>query len=327
MNIESIKRKFPVLYQLYLCAKDRKYLEDNRKQSKLIHNMNQGQIENYLADLYEKWIGHKLDWNNLRTWTEKMQWEKIYDDDPRKIICADKYAVRQWVADRIGEEYLIPLIGIWDKYEQINFKTLPEKFVMKTNHGSGDVVIIRNKSAMSLADKIGLKRKMQTALQTDFGAVLGELHYSLIPPKIIAEEIIGKEGQDLRDYKFLCFNGKAYYCCVDFDRFTKHKRNVYDLNWNLQSWNTGDYDNYLENFPKPKNFEKMIELVECLAKDFYHVRVDFYNVDGKIYFGEMTFTSASGLHKFTTGESDLALGELWRIDTSKRRSSYLKLLK
>ena len=327
MGADSIKKKFPVLYQLYLYGKDRKKLKQNKKQSELIHNMNQNEVENYIADLYKKWIGHPLVWNNLQTWTEKMQWEKIYDDDPRKVICADKYAVRQWVADKIGEEYLIPLVGVWDKYEQIDFKSLPEKFVMKTNHGSGDVVIIRDKSDMSFADRISLKRKMQTALQTDFGAVLGELHYSLIPPKIIAEEIIGKEGQDLRDYKFLCFNGKAYYCCVDFERFTTHKRNVYDLNWNLQSWNTGDYENYLGEFPKPKNFEKMVELVEALAKDFSHLRVDFYNIDGTIYFGEMTFTSASGLHKFTTEESDLMLGNLWTIDTSERKSSYLKSLK
>lgn len=278
---KKLKEKMPVVYQIYMSVKDKSFLKKNKMQSERIHNMEQSQIEDYVANLYKKWIGHSLDWNNLCAWTEKMQWEKIYDDDPRKVICADKYAVRKWVADRIGEEYLIPLVGVWDNYDQIDFKSLPEKFVMKTNHGSGDVVIVHNKNNMSLADKISLKRKMQTALQTDFGAVLGELHYSLIPPKIIAEELIGKEGQDLRDYKFLCFNGKAYYCCVDFDRFIKHKRNVYDLNWNLQSWNTGDYENYLEEFPKPLNFEKMVKLVEALAKDFAHVRVDFITLMGR----------------------------------------------
>ena len=327
MKINKLKDKVPIIYQLYMYSKDKAFLRKNAEQSERIHNMNQNEIETYIADLYEKWIGHSLDWNNLQTWTEKMQWEKIYDDDPRKCICADKYAVRQWVADRIGTEYLIPLVGEWNDYKEIDFKSLPEKFVMKTNHGSGDVVIVRKKSNMSLAEKLNLKRKMETALHTDFGAVLGELHYSLIPPKIIAEEMIGNDSEDLKDYKFLCFNGKAYYCCVDFDRFTKHKRNVYDLNWNLQTWNTGDYDHYRGDFPEPKNFKKMVELTEKLAADFSHVRVDFYNIDGKIYFGEMTFTSASGLHKFTTEESDLMLGRLWMIDTSKRTTSYLNTLK
>ena len=155
---------------------------------------------------------------------------------------------------------------------------------------------------------------METALHTDFGVVLGELHYSLIPPKIIAEEMIGNDGEDLKDYKFLCFNGKAYYCCVDFDRFTKHKRNVYDLNWNLQTWNTGDYDNYQGDFPKPQNFEKMVELTEKLASGFSHVRVDFYNVDGKIYFGEITFHHGGGCNGIEPKEWAYKMGDWITLD-------------
>lgn len=320
MNVDALKYKYPLIYQLFLGVRDKSRLRRNQREAHRIHNMSNEELETYVSNLYRDWIGHSLDWNNLCTWTEKMQWEKLYDNDPRKIICADKYAVREWVANKIGEKYLIPLLGVWKQYSNIDFESLPEQFVLKTNHGSGDVVIVRNKSKMSLSEKISMKRTIEIALRMDFGTRLCEMHYSKIKPMIIAEKVIGVEGEDLRDYKFLCFNGKPYYCCVDFDRFIKHKRNVYDLAWNLQTWNTGEYDNFQGEVTKPKNFEKMIEIASKLSEGFSHLRVDLYNLDGEIYFGEMTFTSASGLHKFTTYESDLMLGELWKLDMTKKRN-------
>ena len=129
--------------------------------------------------------------------------------------------------------------------------------------------------------------------------------------KIICEKYIADKNNQLNDYKFLCFNGKPYYCWVDIDRMTEHKRNVYDINWNLQKWNQFNYSNSKKKLEKPKNYDKMINIAAKLSKDFPHVRVDLYNVDGKIYFGEMTFTNGKGYETINPEKYDKQLGDLW----------------
>lgn len=317
---DGIKKKFPFLYEVYLCVKSRRQLSQNMANTKRIHAMTKKELEAYDAALYQEWTGKILNWDDLQTFTEKMQWAKLYDDDPRKVVCADKIEVRTWVADRIGEEYLIPLIGTWDRYSDIDFSALPEQFAMKTNHGSGDVVVVQSKSRMSVTDKIDMRRKIETALKMDFGAYLCEMHYSKITPRILAEQYLVSEEGDLRDYKFQCFDGVVKYCYVDFDRFHQHKRNVYDLDWNLQDWNTGEYENYSGTIEKPANFEKMIAIAEKLSAGFSQVRVDLYNLHGRIYFGEMTFTSASGFRTFSSREADLMLGSIWNLPMDKSDS-------
>ena len=320
MAYDGIKKKFPFLYEVYRCIKSRKQLAENLAASKRVHSMTKQELETYDAALYHKWTGKTLNWNDLQTFTEKMQWAKLYDDDPLKAVCADKIAVRPWVADRIGEEYLIPLVGTWDRYTDIDFSTLPEQFAIKTNHGSGDVVVVQNKSRMSVVEKMDMRRKIETALKMDFGVYLCEMHYSKIVPRILVEQYLVSDEGGLRDYKFQCFDGKAKYCYVDFDRFHQHKRNVYDLDWNLQEWNTGDYENDLGRIEKPANFEKMIDIAEKLAAGFSQVRVDLYNLHGKIYFGEMTFTSASGFRNFSSREADLMLGSMWNLNMDRSGS-------
>ncbi|MBO7364679.1 MAG: glycosyltransferase [Lachnospiraceae bacterium] len=267
------------------------------------------------AELYKKRTGMDLDWSNLRTYTEIMQWEKIFDRNPMKAVLSDKLAVRDWVSRTVGEAYLIPLIGSWDRYSDIDFGSLPEQFVMKTNHGSSDVVIVRDKSSMTWAEKMRMRRIITTSMRTDYAGSSYELHYSSIRPKIIVEKYIDSGEADLRDYKFLCFNGKPYCCWVDFGRHGDHRRNMYDLDWNLQDWTQNHFPNTDESVPKPEHFDEMVRVAEALCKDFPHVRVDLYNVDGKIYFGEMTFTNGSGFKRFYPDEMNLKLGRLWGIST------------
>lgn len=282
---------------------------------KKMEKMNIEELMKYDADLYAKRHGELLNWDNLQTYSEKMQWEKLFDHDERKVVCADKYRVREWVKEKIGEEYLIPLLGVWDRAEDIDFDKLPNQFVLKTNCSSGDVIIVRDKSKLTSNDIKGYRKKLDYYLDMKFGFNTCELHYNDMIPKIVAEAFISSPGNDLPDYKFLCFDGKPYFCWVDIDRYHGHKRNVYDMNWNLQDWHQYSYEISKEGVDKPDNFDKMAEIATILSKGFSHVRVDLYDVNGKIYFGEMTFTNSSGFEKIEPKSADYMLGDLWKVDT------------
>lgn len=304
-----LKKIFPGLYDYYNHLQRVKAIRRISEQKKL----SVLECAKQDAKLYEEKIGHKLHWDNLRTYTEKMQWEKIFDNNPQKAYLADKYAVREWVSRIIGDEYLIPLLGVWDSFDDIDFANLPARFVLKTNHGSGTNVIVKDKNSINMRQ---IRRLINDWLRIDYGYYTGfEMHYSRIQPKIIAEKYLETEIGELQDYKFICFNDEVYYCWVDLGRYSKHTRNVYDLNWNLQPWNQASYGIADHEIPKPKNFDKMIDIARKLCKGFSHVRVDLYNVDGTIYFGEMTFTNGSGLDAIIPSEYDLMLGQLWKIET------------
>lgn len=310
--LNYLKKKLPGMYDYYLHSQRQRKIREIQK----VKEMPFETQVNILENLYKDKIGHTLDWNNLSTYTEKMQWEKIFNKDSQKSVLSDKYAVREWVADKIGYEYLIPMLGFWGDFDDIDFSTLPDQFVLKTNHGSGTNFIVRDKSKMDLKKA---RIIFNDWLSTDYGYNTGfELHYSDICPKIIAEKYMEADDGELQDYKFLCFDGQPYYCWVDKGRYSKHTRNVYNLKWELQPWNQEEYETYETPIPCPNNFGKMIELVTVLCKGFSHVRVDLYNIDGKIYFGEMTFTNGSGLDRIIPEEYDKMLGDLWNLDMSKR---------
>ena len=204
-------------------------------------------------------------------------------------------------------------MGVWQSYEEIDFSKLPDSFVLKTNNGSGTNLIITNKQSINHKRA---SRMFSEWLQTDYSYVsFFEMHYSAIPPLIIAEEYIESMNHDLPDYKFICFDGRPYFCRVDMGRFKNHTRSVYNLEWELQEWNQGHFPN-CPHLNKPDSFDEMIKIATTLSEGFSHVRVDLYNVQGKIYFGEMTFSSGSGLEPFFPYESDLLLGELWNINFS-----------
>lgn len=277
------------------------------------------QREQVVEASYERRFGKKLDWDHLETFTEKMQWAKLYDVDQRKILCSDKYLVRDWVEKRIGAQYLIPLLGVYDRFSDIDFDRLPNQFVIKTNHGSGDVYVVRDKAAMTSKEKRRMRNTIAYGMKLNLSSRSGEAHYEKIKPKIIVEALIGSDDEALRDYKFLCFDGVPYFVWVDIDRYGNHKRNMYNMNWELQSWNQNIFPNTDEPLPPPPSFEEMVEVARRLSEGFSHVRVDLYNLDGKIYFGEMTFTGAAGLNPIVPESANLMLGNLWNLDTSVKR--------
>lgn len=310
MRFDFLERISPVAFYKLKTYYRKLYLK--RFRSKTIQ-----ELMAYDAHLFNQTTGLTLDWDNLNRYTEKMQWEKLFDKDERKVLCSDKYRVRFWVEERIGSEYLVPLLGVWDKATEIDFSSLPKSFVLKTNCGSGDIIIVKDKNSLTKNKIREIEAKLDYFAHFDFGCAQCEMHYSKIIPKIIAEEFIEYPGEDLPDYKFLCFDGVVKYCWVDMGRYHNHKRNVYDLNWTLQEWNQKQYGNYEKPIPKPINFDTMVNIATKLCQGFSHVRVDLYNIDGKIYFGEMTFTNGSGFEKIYPDSADLMLGAMWDLKTEK----------
>lgn len=296
-------KKFADPESIYQGVRRAKHLKATKK----ILNMKKEDYPIELAKMYEAQQGHPLDWNNLKTYTEKMQWEKLYDDNPNKVLLADKYLVRQWVADKVGEDYLIPLLGVWDKYEDIDFDKLPTKFMLKTNNGSGTNYFVKDKNKINHKK---LSKVFEDWLKMDFGASTFEFHYSQMLPKIIAEEYIDAMSSNLLDYRFMCFGGKPFHCWVDLEH---ENRNIYDMDWKQLPW-VYKYNCIEQEIKKPDNFDEMKRIVTILAEGFPHVRVDLYNVNGKIYFGEMTFTNASGFGENIQTEYDELLGEQWNIN-------------
>lgn len=257
----------------------------------------------------------KLDLDHPKTYNEKIQWQKIYDRNPLYPKLADKLAVREFVRERIGEQYLIPLLGKWKCFDDIDFDQLPNQFVLKCNHDCGSVIICRDKAAF---DRIVAKKKLTAALKKNFYYQYAEWQYKDIEPCIIAEKYMHDEGkEELSDYKFQCFSGKPYCCRIDIGRFSDHRRNVYDMEWNLLPWQKGFYKNTDEAVEKPKVWDEMTDVVTKLCRGLRQVRVDLYEVSGKIYFGEMTFTSGGGFEKFVPEKYDQIVGDLWDIDLEK----------
>ena len=282
----------------------------------LAKNMDEKDLPELLKKWYKKRTGRELNLENPKTFNEKIQWLKLYDNSPLKTKLADKYLVREWIKENLGEEYLIPLLGVYDSFDEIDFDKLPDKFVLKANHGCAWNIIVKDKQKF---DKKKAKKKFDKWMKRNYALKAGfEMQYKDIPPKIVAEAFIQDSKGELNDYKVLCFNGEPKFIWIDQGRFSNRTENIYDTEWNLQPFLL-TYENSKEEVPPPKNLETMIEFARKLSKDFALVRVDFYNVDGKIYFGEMTFTSASGVDVFKPAEYDLKLGEMLELPKSKNK--------
>lgn len=307
VNKRAIKEKFRELIDSLIYARDQ-FTTVRRKHQSVPEKQQE------LKKLYEKHVGRPLDWNNLTSYTEKMQWAKLFFNPEIKTVLSDKYQVRQWIKDRIGEEYLIPLIGVWEDPEDIDFEALPDSFVLKPNSGSGNVEVVPDKSKIN---ERSMKRRLRREMNKNFAYNMYEMHYEDIEPLIIGEKYMTDKSGMLNDYKFLCFDGKPYYCWVDTDRYGNHHRNIYDLNWHLQDWELNNYGLSEEPVAKPENFDEMLEVVKNLCRDFTHVRVDLYNRDGEIFFGEMTFTNASGFAAIYPQSMDEYLGDLWKLNMDK----------
>ena len=266
---------------------------------------------------YENLTKDRIDFDHPVTFNQKIQWMKLYDRDKRKTLLADKYLVRDWVRERIGREHLIPLLGVYDSFDDIDFDALPDRFVLKYNHGSGFNVLVRDKAEMDMAKtkaRFDKWRGENYAYYTGF-----ELHYKNIIPKIVAEEmLISSDGEDLKDYKIFVFDGVAKMIQVDFDRFTNHKRNLYTPEWEYIDCLIGYPTDPDKKIPRPVCLEELILLAEKLGSGFAHVRVDFYVVAEKIYFGEMTFTHESGIATFYPPELGVTMGGWIDLDKCVR---------
>lgn len=267
--------------------------------------------------LYLKWkwrfkMGGKLDLENPKTFNEKLQWLKLYDRKPEYTTMVDKVKVKDYVAEKIGLEYLIPTIGVWNTPEEIDFESLPNQFVLKCSHNSGGLFICKDKSKVSESKWKSVLEGLRKSLRYDYYKLGREWPYKNVERKIIAEQyMVDESGCELKDYKFFCFNGKVEYCKVDFDRFVEHRANYYNPEWSMQLWGEECCPpKFDRNIQKAVNFDKMIELAQQLAKDIPFARIDFYNIAGRTYFGEITFFPAAGMGKFTSIEIDENLGKL-----------------
>ena len=253
-----------------------------------------------------------LDLDHPKTFSEKTQWLKLHDHLEDKYMLVDKYLVRDWVKEKIGEEYLIPLLGVYDHFDEIDFDKLPDRFMLKTNHGASWNIPVLDKSKF---DKADAREKVERWLKLNYCYLMGGLdrQYERIRPRIIIEKYIANKGGDLYDYKFFCFDGEPKIILYVTDRYTDGQERMifYDTDWNLQPFN---YDMSLEqpqDIPRPQNLEKMVEVARKLSAGFTMVRVDLYSLpDGSIKFGELTLTTESGISRWHPESANLYMGSL-----------------
>lgn len=263
-------------------------------------------------------LKYKFPAKNPKGLNEKINWVKLYRKDYRMPILTDKELVRGWVSDTIGKEYLIPLLGVYETIEELK-KALPNlegSFVLKSTCGGGgnEVILCEDKTQINW---VKIEEQIKTWLNSKVYWKTGEWQYKKLVPKIICERMIAAEATD---YKIFCFDGKACFLTVDFNRFSGHKQQFFDFEWNripmyyMVPQGEG-------NCVRPDNLEEMRKLAEKLSADFDFVRVDLYNENGHIYYGEMTFTPGNGTTKFKPEKFEEKFGELWKLDTKKRMIS------
>lgn len=263
---------------------------------------------------YNKVFKKQLNLKNPITFNEKIQWLKLYDRSILHTICADKLAVRNYIKKEIGEQYLIPLYFSTKKVSEIKPNILPDcPVVIKPNHNSGTYFIINNKDQQ---DWKNIRKKLEESLNINYYYYWREWQYKNIEPQVIVEKLLTqKDGTVPYDYKFHCINGKVSFIQVDMDRQTKHTRNLYDTSWNLLDVKY-TYDKTDIKTP-PKNLKKMIELAEKLATPYCYVRIDFYESNNDIYFGEITFHPEAGFGRFTPDNWDLKFGQQINLHKAK----------
>lgn len=262
--------------------------------------------------VYNGMLGRKINWTNPSDLNEKINWLKIYSDTSQWSRLADKYNVRKFIADKGYESILVPLYGVWDSAYDIDFDNLPKSFVLKTNHGSGDCIIVKDKGGINRPE---VRCQVQLFLKEKYGLKSGEYHYSKIKPKVVAEKLLIQDSDfsdTLIDYKVFCFNGTPFCIWTCYNRTKTHVYvETHDLEWNYHpeySIFTNVYRDGKGIIPKPAKLEEMLDIAKNLAQGFPQVRVDFYIVNNQIYFGEMTFTSEGGYMQYFTPEFLKVLG-------------------
>ncbi|MGK0724368.1 ATP-grasp fold amidoligase family protein [Aerococcus urinaeequi] len=262
---------------------------------------------------YKIKLNRKLNLEEPKRFTEKLQWYKLNYRDPIMSDCVDKYKVRNYVKGKGLEHTLTKLYQVVDNVNDINYGNLPNEFVVKSTNGGGglNVMICRDKVTFNIENyRPQFETWLASKRETNFGR---EWVYDNLEPKIIIEELLKENNnQEINDYKFLCFNGSPKYVICDIDRYTNHRRNIYDVNWNFLDIST-DVDTAGNIIDKPETFKEMIKVAKKLSEDFPFVRVDLYSVNEKVYFGELTFFPWSGYVQFSPDEFDFQLGEQFVI--------------
>lgn len=263
----------------------------------------------YLQNFFAHCMGYYMDFDNPITFNEKLQWLKLYDRNPLYTRLVDKYNVKSWVANIIGGEHIIPTIAVYDNFENIVWEDLPTQFVAKCTHDSGSVVVCPDKRYFSLQDLEVLKRGMEH----NYYLLGREWPYKNVPHRILIEKYINDPSGDLKDYKFFCFNGSVEFFKIDFDRQKNHHANYYDVNGNILPF--GEvvcHPCFEKTLEIPSNLSNMVEYAEKISREINSpfVRIDFYDVAGSIFFGEITFYPSGGHGKFTLQDVDRTLGDM-----------------
>lgn len=273
----------------------------------------------YLKLVYRFKMGKRLNLKNPETFNEKLQWLKLNNRKDIYTTMVDKSEVKKYVAEKIGEEYIIPTLGVYDNFDDIDFCKLPREFVIKCTHDSGGIVVCKDKSKLDVEKT---RKKIDQCLKRNFYYFGREWPYKNVVPRIIVEKCLSDSGGDLKDYKFFVFNGKMQCFKVDFNRFTKHQANYYDVDAKLLRFGEKVCPpDFSKKIDIPKNYKKMIKLAEKLAEDVPFMRVDFYNVNGKIYFGEITLYPADGFGKFVPEKWDKKLGKMLDLEGVRKRAA------
>ncbi len=257
-------------------------------------------------------IGRKLNLSNPSTYNEKIQWLKLYDRKKEYAVYVDKYAVREYIAKTIGEEYLIPLIGVYDKVEDIPWDELPQKFILKCTHGSQCNIICKNKSNLNIRKSNNDLKKWMNQNWFFYGR---EWPYKQVTPRIICEELIeDKNGKLPKDYKIMCFNGEPHFIQVHSDRFeNSYTNDFYSIKWEKTKICQG-VPNSKKVLERPSKLEEMIKIAKILSKDIPYVRIDFYEQNGQVFFGEITLYPTSGFTPFIDYNDDVRLGKMIQIN-------------
>jgi hypothetical protein len=271
-------------------------------------------IEDDATFLKIKWkicMDYPLNLDNPKTYNEKLQWLKLHDRKPEYMTMVDKYEAKLYVSKIIGEDYIIPTIAVYNNVEAIDFESLPDQFVLKCTHDSGGVVICEDKANLDIDSVI---TKLRKRYNNNWFLFYREWPYKNLKHRIIAEQYITTQNNDLKDYKFYCFDGVVKAIMVAEGRFSEKKSfSYFDTNWNKLDFTWGAPKPTV--YPtKPEHFSEMLEIAEELSKGIPHVRVDLYNVDGKIYFGELTFYDGSGMQAFEPRQWDYKFGEYINLE-------------
>ena len=272
----------------------------------------------YLKLLYWIELGKLCNFNKPKTFQEKLQWLKLHDRKPVYHQMVDKYDAKKFIAERVGEEYVVPTIGVWDRFEDIDFASLPNQFIIKNTHDSGTYYICKDKSKLDIAavrEKLLIDKRKE-----DYSNLWGEWPYKGLKHRIIAEPLLNDDkGDYLTDYKFYTFNGVPKFFYTTSNRGNKGglKEDFFDIKGNLLELNQKGYYNNPITPPLPENLQKMVELSEILAQHTYHLRVDFYEVNGKIYCGELTFFDGAGFCSFIPEKYNRILGDWIKLPIDK----------